>query len=77
MEVEEVKMVLRKCPRCKGRGKLSWDDGNPFGGASIVGMFLDALTGGAETCPLCKGRGYIDDGTIEMRGRHEVHWYDE
>ena len=69
-------MALRKCPRCDGRGKLSWDDGN-FGGGSILGMILDSATGGAETCPLCEGKGYIDDGTIEVRGRHEVHWYEK
>ena len=64
-------MVLRKCPRCNGTGKRPvWEYG-------YLSAFLDILTGEDEsTGPLCKGRGYIDDGTIEVRGRHEVHWYD-
>jgi len=67
-------MVLIKCPRCEGRGRLSWDDGNPVG-HSILGIILDAITGGTEICPLCKGRGYIDDGTIKVRGEHKIYWY--
>lgn len=74
-------MALRKCPRCNGRGKLYSIDAENFGGgASLASPFvtiLEALTDSAETCPLCKGRGYIDEGTIEVRGRHEVHWYEK
>ena len=64
-------MVLRKCPRCLGTGRILLEK-------SMVGIFLDVLTGEDDyTCPLCHGRGYIDGGTIEVHGRHEVHWYDE
>ncbi|MCK4730961.1 MAG: hypothetical protein KAT65_00755 [Methanophagales archaeon] len=64
-------MVLRECPRCLGTGRILLEK-------SAIGLLFDAITGEQDyTCPLCKGRGYIDDGTIEVRGRHEVHRYNE
>jgi len=64
-------MGLRKCPKCDGTG-------SKYGHYDYVGALLDLFSGEKDDkCPLCRGTGYVDDGTIEVRGRHEVHWYDE
>ena len=67
-------MVLRKCPRCNGSGKDPGDglfnSGTSLFGLITLGMF-------EEDCKLCHGTGYIRDDTIEVRGRHEVHWYEK
>ena len=74
-------MGWKKRPRCNGRGKLSWDDGNPvyetMGTRSILGLILDAFTGGAEICPLCKGKGYVPDKIIKIYGKYDIYLHED